>query len=163
SPVFLYLTAVFFFKNITVISSALSDFCTASTCPTASGPGGVTYYWTDGSGKKVRCSAPLYTDCTLSYVQQLLDDENVFPTRADASFPKGFVFLVQRIFLYMFHTLAHLYGTHFLEVVQLQLHPHLNTLFVHLITFGWEFGLLEAADTQPLEDLFSALTHSQSS
>ncbi|KAJ8261706.1 hypothetical protein GJAV_G00157400 [Gymnothorax javanicus] len=146
-----------FFKNITLVSSALSEFCTTKTCPTTTGPGDVTYYWSDEQGRKVRCSGPLYTDYSMSYIQELLTDEDVFPTGAGTAFPKGYVFLLQRIFLYLFRTLAHLYWAHFWDVVQVNMHPHLNTLFTHFVTFGREFQLLEPADVAPLEDLVSAL------
>ncbi|KAG9328105.1 hypothetical protein JZ751_016359 [Albula glossodonta] len=146
-----------FFKNINLLSSALSEFCTTRTCPTTRGPGDVTYCWTDDQGKKVRCSAPLYTDYTMSYIQELLTDEQVFPTKAGSAFPRGYLFLVQRIFLYLFRMLAHLYWAHFQDIVRMDLHPHLNTLFAHFVTFGREFELLELAETAPLEDLISAL------
>ncbi|KAJ8387352.1 hypothetical protein AAFF_G00157290 [Aldrovandia affinis] len=146
-----------FFKNINLFSSALSDFCTTRTCPTTRGPGDVTYCWTDEQGKKVKCSAPLYADYTMSYIQELLTDEEVFPTSASTAFPRGYVFLVQRIFLYLFRTLAHLYWVHFWDVVQMDMHPHLNTLFAHFVTFGREFHLLERSETAPLEDLIAAL------
>lgn len=40
------------------------------------------YFWTDDHGRKLKCSAPLYFDYAMSYVQDLLTDEDVFPTRA---------------------------------------------------------------------------------
>lgn len=40
------------------------------------------YVWTDDQGKKLKCSAPLYFDYALSYIQDLLTDEDVFPTKA---------------------------------------------------------------------------------
>ncbi|KAJ8249822.1 hypothetical protein COCON_G00230380 [Conger conger] len=148
---------VAFFKHINLLSSALSDFCTSGTCPTITGPDGMTYYWTDEQGKKLKCSGPLYTDYAMSYIQELLSDEDVFPTKAGSPFPNGFVFLVQRIFLYLFHTLAHLYWAHFRDVARVGMHPHLNTLFAHLVTFGREFQLLEPSDTTPMEDLIAVL------
>ncbi|KAJ8411202.1 hypothetical protein AAFF_G00172080 [Aldrovandia affinis] len=146
-----------FFKHINLFSSALSEFCTSGTCPTTMGPGDVTYYWTDEQGKKVKCSAPLYTDYTMSYIQELLADEEVFPTKPGYPFPNGFMFLVQRIFLYLFHTLAHLYWAHFRDVVRMEMHPHLNTLFTHFVTFSKEFQLLEPAETSQMEDLIHTL------
>ncbi|XP_064175223.1 MOB kinase activator 2 [Anguilla rostrata] len=148
---------VAFFKHINLLSSALSDFCTTGTCPTIMGPGNTAYYWTDEQGKKVKCSGPLYTDYTMSYIQELLSDEDVFPTKAGTPFPNGFVFLVQRIFLYLFHALAHLYWAHFRDVVHVEMHPHLNTIFAHFVTFSKEFQLLEPTDISPLEDLISVL------
>lgn len=40
------------------------------------------YVWTDDHGRKLKCSAPLYFDYAMSYVQELLTDEDVFPTKA---------------------------------------------------------------------------------
>lgn len=40
------------------------------------------YFWTDDHGRKLKCSAPLYFDYAMSYVQDLLTDEDVFPTKA---------------------------------------------------------------------------------
>ncbi|KAK2848442.1 hypothetical protein Q7C36_010124 [Tachysurus vachellii] len=151
--------AISFFKNINLISSALSEFCTSTSCPMAKGPGNKVYEWTDEHGKKLKCSAPLYTDYAMSYVQELLTDENVFPTRAGVKFPNGFMFLVQKVFLLLFRTLSHLYSAHYRDAVAVDIHPHLNTLLTHFITFSHTFRLMEASEMAPLDDLISALTH----
>lgn len=148
---------VAFFKHINLFSSALSEFCTPSTCPSACGPGNTVYTWTDEQGRKLKCSAPLYFDYAMSYIQDLLTDEEVFPTKTGSAFPNGFLFLVQKVFLLMFRTLAHVYCSHYRETLALGLQPHLNTLLLHLSTFSSEHGLLEPEDTQPLDDLITAL------
>ncbi len=43
------------------------------------------YVWTDDHGRKLKCSAPLYFDYAMSYIQDLLTDEDVFPTKAGKS------------------------------------------------------------------------------
>lgn len=148
---------VAFFKHINLFSSALSEFCTPSTCPTACGPGNTVYTWTDEQGRKLKCSAPLYFDYAMSYIQDLLTDEDVFPTKAGSAFPNGFIFLVQKVFLLLFRTLAHIYWSHYRETLALGLQAHLNTLFSHLSMFSLQHGLLEPEDTQPMEDLITAL------
>lgn len=40
------------------------------------------YEWTDEQGKKLKCSAPIYIDYAMSYIQEILADERVFPTKA---------------------------------------------------------------------------------
>uniref|UniRef100_A0A8C9X536 MOB kinase activator 2-like n=1 Tax=Sander lucioperca TaxID=283035 RepID=A0A8C9X536_SANLU len=115
------------------------------------------YVWTDDHGRKLKCSAPLYFDYAMSYIQELLTDEDVFPTKAGSVFPTGFVFLVQKVFLLFFRTLAHIYGSHYRETLALGLHPHLNTLFTHLTLFCRQHALLEPEDTEPLQDLITAL------
>uniref|UniRef100_A0A3Q1HA42 Uncharacterized protein n=1 Tax=Anabas testudineus TaxID=64144 RepID=A0A3Q1HA42_ANATE len=161
---------VAFFKHINLFSSALCEFCTPSTCPTACGPGNTVYFWTDDHGRKLKCSAPLYFDYAMSYIQDLLTDEAVFPTKAGklhlyhlrSMFPTGFVFLVQKVFLLLFRTLAHIYWSHYRETLALGLHPHLNTLFTHLTLFSRQHALLEPEETEPLQDLITALGHSNS-
>ncbi|XP_041650490.1 MOB kinase activator 2 [Cheilinus undulatus] len=148
---------VAFFKHINLFSSALSEFCTPSTCPTACGPGDTIYVWTDDHGRKLKCSAPLYFDYAMSYIQELLTDEEVFPTKAGSVFPTGFVFLVQKVFLLFFRTLAHIYWSHYKETLALGLHPHLNTLFTHLTLFCQQHSLLDPEDTEPMQDLIAAL------
>ncbi|KPP59938.1 MOB kinase activator 2-like [Scleropages formosus] len=151
--------ALAFFKLVSLLCGATSEFCTTRSCPTATGPGNKTYYWTDEHGRKVKCSAPLYADYAMSYIQELLTDEEVFPTRAGCPFPTGYIFLVQKVFSYLFHMLAHLYQAHFDNIVVAEMHPHLNTLLAHLVTFTQEFELLEPSETAPLEDLITALLH----
>lgn len=79
------------------------------------------------------------------------------PSSAGSVFPTGFVFLVQKVFLLFFRTLAHIYWSHYKETLALGLHPHLNTLFTHLTLFCKEHTLLEPEDTEPLQDLIAAL------
>ncbi|PWA14216.1 hypothetical protein CCH79_00012273 [Gambusia affinis] len=148
---------VAFFKHINLFSSALSEFCTPSSCPTACGPDNIVYFWTDDHGRKLKCSAPLYFDYAMSYIQELLTDEDVFPTKAGATFPTGFIFLVQKVFLLLLRTLAHIYWSHYSEVLALDMHPHLNTLFSHLTLFCQQHSLLEPEDMKPLQDLINAL------
>ncbi|XP_051512095.1 MOB kinase activator 2-like isoform X1 [Myxocyprinus asiaticus] len=117
------------------------------------------YEWTDEQGKKLKCSAPLYIDYAMSYIQELLADERVFPTRAYSSFPPGFMFLIQKVFVMLFRTLAHLFSAHYQDAIVVELHPHLNTLFTHFITFSHTFRLLDPAETAPIDDLIARLTH----
>ena len=35
----------------------------------------------------------------------------------------------------LFHTVAHLYAIHYRRLIELQLHPHLNSLFLHFVSF----------------------------
>lgn len=143
------------------------------------------YFWTDDHGRKLKCSAPLYFDYAMLYIQDLLTDEDVFPTKAGKEtslrpptrfcrwppgpsrhlsmsfagsvFPTGFIFLVQKVFLLFFRTLAHIYWSHYKEMLVLGLHPHLNTLFTHLTLFCRQHALLDPEDTEPLQDLITAL------
>lgn len=76
-----------------------------------------------------------------------------------SSFPPGFMFLIQKIFVMLFRTLAHLFSTHYQDAIAAELHPHLNTLFTHFITFSHTFRLLEPSETAPIDELIAVLAH----
>lgn len=76
-----------------------------------------------------------------------------------SSFPPGFIFLIQKVFVMLFRMLAHLFSTHYQDAVAVELHPHLNTLFTHFITFSHTFRLLEPSETAPIDEIIALLTH----
>ncbi len=39
------------------------------------------YYWYDERGKKTKCTAPQYVDLVMTFVQKLVTDEEIFPTK----------------------------------------------------------------------------------
>ncbi|CAO2583937.1 MOB kinase activator 2, partial [Lemmus lemmus] len=121
------------------------------------------YYWYDERGKKVKCTAPQYVDFVMSSVQKLVTDEDVFPTKYGREFPSSFESLVKKICKYLFHVLGHIYWAHFKETLALELHGHLNTLYVHFILFAREFNLLDPKETAVMDDLTEVLCSSPGS
>lgn len=81
------------------------------------------------------------------------------PSRVPAGreFPSSFEALVKKICKYLFHVLAHIYSSHFRETLALELHGHLNTLYVHFILFAREFNLLDPKETAVMDDLTEVL------
>lgn len=79
------------------------------------------------------------------------------PRVAGREFPSSFEALVRKICRYLFHVLAHIYSAHFKETLALELHGHLNTLYVHFILFAREFNLLDPKETAVMDDLTEAL------
>lgn len=69
----------------------------------------------------------------------------------------SFESIVKKIQRLLFHVLAHLYHSHFREVVLLNLHAHLNCIFAHFILFNDRFRLIEEKETEILHDLVVAL------
>lgn len=72
-------------------------------------------------------------------------------------FPSSFESIVRKILRLLFHVVAHLYHCHFREVLLLNLHAHLNCVFVHLTLFNERFRLIEPRETEILDDLVVAL------
>ena len=122
----------------------------------------------DEKGKKSRLSANQYIDFSMSYVQKTINDEATFPTKhgkkthensfekgfnfffyfAGNDFPTGFDTQIRKIFRLLFHVLAHIYHCHFKEIVLLQLHAHLNAVFVHFVEFSLKFQIVEEKELE---------------
>lgn len=146
-----------FFDHINLVYGTISEFCTMSGCPDMTGPQLRTYLWFDEKGKKTRVAAPQYIDYVMTFTQKTITDETIFPTKYANEFPSSFESIVRKILRLLFHVMAHLYHTHFREVVLLNLHAHLNCLFAHLILFDERFSLIDPAETVVLSDLVQAL------
>lgn len=72
-------------------------------------------------------------------------------------FPSSFETIVRKILRLLFHVLAHLYHSHFREMVMLNLHSHLNSVFTHLILVNDCYHLIEERELDILFDLVNAL------
>jgi len=72
-------------------------------------------------------------------------------------FPVGLEVVVKKILRLLFHVIAHLYHSHFRELVLLNLHTHLNCVFAHLSVFNHRYQLIELRETEILQDLVVAL------
>jgi len=140
-----------------LIYGTISEFCTPSSCPDMIGPGPRQYQWVDEKGKKSRLSAPQYIDYIMTYVQKSINDETTFPTKHGNEFPTGFSEKVTKIHRLLFHVLAHIYHSHFKEIVLLQLHAHLNAVFVHYVEFNLRFNIVDDKELEVLHDLIVAL------
>ena len=67
---------------------------------------------------------------------------------AGNDFPTGFDTQIRKIFRLLFHVLAHIYHCHFKEIVLLQLHAHLNAVFVHFVEFSLKFQIVEEKELE---------------
>lgn len=76
---------------------------------------------------------------------------------SENDFPVSFESIVKKIHRLLFHVLAHLYHSHFREMVLLNLHAHLNCIFAHFILFNDRFRLIDEKETEILHDLVVAL------
>lgn len=125
------------------------------------------FQWVDDKGKRNKLPAPQYIDFALTYIQRTVNDESVFPTKfgtslpaarqwltcfADKDFPISFDSHVKKIIRLLFNVLAHLYHSHFREIVLLNLHSHLNCLFSHLVLFNDQFKLMDEKEAELLVD-----------
>ena len=94
----------------------------------------------------------------MNWVQEILDDEAVFPSRVDVPFPKNFPSIIRNIFKRLFRVYAHIYYSHFHKIVSLGEEAHLNTCFKHFYYFITEFQLVDKRELAPLQELIDNLT-----
>ncbi|XP_075742901.1 MOB kinase activator 2 isoform X1 [Rhipicephalus microplus] len=146
-----------FFDHINLLYGTVSEFCTMSGCPDMTGPGNRQYLWFDEKGKKCKVAAPQYIDYVMTFTQKTVNDESLFPTKFEREFPSSFESLVKKIHGLLLHVLAHLYHAHFREMVLLQLHGHLHSIFAHFTLFNTRFNLVDPKDAAVLQDLAVAL------
>jgi len=69
---------------------------------------------------------------------------------------------VKKILRLLFHVVAHMYHSHFKEIMLLKLHSELNSVFTQIILFNERYHLIEDKETEILQDLAAALrVHSE--
>jgi MOB kinase activator 1 len=106
----------------------------------------LNYLWITPDRKQVNLPAPTYIDSVMSSVQNLLDDENVFPTKSGNEFHQSFPATTKYIYRQLLRIFAHLYHAHYPQILNLRSEPHFNSLFAHFLAFGREYELLDPKD-----------------
>jgi len=104
----------------------------------------------------------------MTWVQNLLDDENSFPTKSGTvysprshlgiinpldlfighEFPQSFPSTVKHVYRQLLRVFAHIYHAHYPQILHLRSEPHFNSLFAHFLAFGREYELLEVKDVK---------------
>ncbi|KAJ1980335.1 Maintenance of ploidy protein mob2 [Dimargaris cristalligena] len=146
-----------FFEYLNLFYGAISDFCTPTECPIMSAGPGVDYTWTDNSQRNAKLPASQYTDYVMTWIQNQLDDEAVFPTKAGNAFPRDFAVIVRAIAKQMFRVFAHIFYSHYDKLLHLTAERHFNSLFAHFMSFCKEFDLLDKKDVAPMGELVQTL------
>jgi len=142
-----------FFNQINLLYGSITEFCTEKTCPIMSAGSKYEYLWADGKDikKPIKVSAPEYADFLMTWVQNTLEDETIFPTNDTTPFPKNFKQTVKTIFKRLFRIYAHIYYSHAKEIIELGEEPHLNTAFKHFYLFIKEFDLVDPKEMAPMQ------------
>jgi len=148
-----------FFNQINMLYGTISDYCTDQSCKIMSAGPKMQYYWADGVRikKPIKCSAPQYVDFLMTWIQDQLDDETVFPSTVGTPFTKKFMPIAKTILKRLFRVYAHIYHQHFTKVVELHEEAHLNTSLKHFVYFVHEFNLIDRREFAPLQELIDRL------
>lgn len=151
---------VVFYNALNVLYSVLdSSLCTDDRCPTMSAGPQYEYLWADGVRVKtpIKLSAPDYINELFDWVEEQLDDPFLFPRGLGGTFPRDFLSVVKTILKRLFRVYAHMYHSHFRQIVALDLEPHLNTCFRHFILFVQEFELVDDKELAPMRELIDRI------
>ncbi|KAI0304293.1 Mob1/phocein [Multifurca ochricompacta] len=137
-----------FFQNLNMFYGVISECCTQHSCPTMSAGPTLNYTWINQDRKSVQLPAPTYIDYVMTWVQNLLDDENTFPTKSGQDFPASFPSTIKHVYRQLLRVFAHIYHTHYPQILHLRSEPHFNSLFAHFLAFGREYELLDVKDVR---------------
>ena len=110
-----------FFNQINMLYGTITDHCTPEACPVMSAGPKFEYLWADGASvkKPIKCSAPKYIDYLMTWVQNQLDDESLFPSNIGVPFPKNFMTVIKNMFKRLFRVFVHVYIHHFDKIISL--------------------------------------------
>jgi len=137
-----------FYQNLNLFYGVLAECCTQQSCPTMSAGPALNYTWINQDRKSVQLPAPTYIDYVMTWVQNNLDDETIFPTKSGRDFPQNFPSHVKHIYRQLLRVFAHLYHAHYPQILHLRSEPHFNSLFAHFLAFGKEYELLDIKDVK---------------
>jgi len=144
-----------FYNEINMLYGTLVEFCTPDSCPIMSAGPKYEYLWADGQNIKtpLKVSAAEYIDYLMTWVENQLNNETLFPCEKGVPFPKNFQSVIKVIFKRLFRVYAHIYHSHFQHIMSLGTEYHLNTCFKHFIYFIDEFKLVDEKELAPLAEL----------
>lgn len=94
--ILIFFLVVDFFNQINMLYGTITEFCTEESCPLMSAGPKYEYHWADGNMIKrpIKCSAPKYIDYLMTWVQDQLDDENIFPSKIGLLHLFGFILIM---------------------------------------------------------------------
>lgn len=148
-----------FFDQINVLFGAIAEQCTLQSCSTMNGPNNSQFFWLDEKGKKIKYSASQYIDTSLTHISKITSDESLFPIQQGYQFPSNFESLVKRIHKYLFHILAHMYHSHYKELVHLKLNSFINSIYFHFYLFAKKFNTIDDKDLDIMDALNKAMVN----
>lgn len=141
-----------FYNELNLLYGVLVEFCTPESCPIMSAGPLYEYLWADGSTPR-SVSAYEYIDLLMNWIDSQLNNEALFPTEIGVSFPRNFLSIIKVVFKRLFRVYAHIYHSHFAQVMSICMEFHLNTCFKHFIIFVGRFNLVDEKDLEPLAEL----------
>ncbi|KAI5453049.1 Mitotic exit network component [Naganishia albida] len=148
-----------FFNHVNMLYGTITEFCNPQKCPTMNAGAKYEFLWEDGDHyrKPTALSAPLYVENLMTWIQNQLDDEKLFPQKIGVPFPRNYSSVCRTILRRLFRVYAHIYYEHFDQICALGIEAHLNTNYRHFYLFVTEFNLVDKKDMAPLDEFNRAI------
>lgn len=141
-----------FFNEISLLYGLVADDALKFTKPGEGFPPGFEYRWADGVHivKPMRCSSPEYVDYLMTWTEDMINNEKIFPVQEAQSFPEDFMVHCRTIYKRLFRVFAIIYHRHFHTIEMFEAAAHLNTCFKHFMFFVLEFNLVNKNEMKAL-------------
>lgn len=141
-----------FFNRINLIYGTMAERCSETTCPVMAGGPRYEYRWQDERQyrRPAKLPAPRYMALLMDWIESLINDEDVFPTRVGVPFPKNFQQVCNKILTRLFRVFVHVYIHHFDSILSMGAEAHVNTCYKHFYYFIREFSLVDQRELEPL-------------
>lgn len=140
-----------FHRQISMLFGTINGYCTKDSCPEMTAGPKYKYLWSaDPREDPLRLCAPEYIKHLLDWVQEQIDDQEIFPLTVGEEFPPDFMSTCKKIAKRLFRVYAHIYHHHLEDVKKLGEEAHVNTSLKYFVYFVQEFNLVEPRDLEPL-------------
>ncbi|KAH0504312.1 MOB kinase activator 3C [Microtus ochrogaster] len=150
-----------FFNRINLIYGTMAEHCSETSCPVMAGGPRYEYRWQDERQyrRPAKLSAPRYMALLMDWIEGLINDEDVFPTRVGVPFPKNFQQVCTKILTRLFRVFVHVYIHHFDSILIMGAEAHVNTCYKHFYYFIQEFSLVDQRELDPLREMTERICH----
>uniref|UniRef100_F6XIV8 ATP synthase mitochondrial F1 complex assembly factor 1 n=3 Tax=Equus TaxID=9789 RepID=F6XIV8_HORSE len=150
-----------FFNRINLIYGTMAERCSETSCPVMAGGPRYEYRWQDERQyrRPAKLSAPRYMALLMDWIEGLINDEDVFPTRIGVPFPRNFQQVCTKILTRLFRVFVHVYIHHFDSILSMGAEAHVNTCYKHFYYFIREFSLVDQRELEPLREMTERICH----
>mmetsp|Transcript_5911 Transcript_5911/g.10565 ORF Transcript_5911/g.10565 Transcript_5911/m.10565 type:complete len:217 (+) Transcript_5911:103-753(+) len=132
-----------FYNEISLLYGICAEDANRFTKPGEGFPPSFEYRWAESGNKAaLRVSAPEYVDYVMTWVEDQIDNDDIFPVSEAKPFPPDYMDYIRSIFKRLFRIFAIIYHQHFDVIEKNEAAAHLNTCFKHFMFFVWEFQIL---------------------
>uniref|UniRef100_A0A0R3W955 MOB kinase activator-like 3 n=1 Tax=Taenia asiatica TaxID=60517 RepID=A0A0R3W955_TAEAS len=141
-----------FYNRINLIYGTICDRCTDETCPRMTGGKKFEYHWRDDNRyrKPTPMPAPLYISLLMDWIEEQINNPDIFPTSVDVPFPKNYLSVVKKIMSRLYRVFVHVYIHHFDRLVEISAEAHVNICYKHFYYFVTYFDLIDPKELAPL-------------